>query len=327
VLVSSCSIPSDLFFGIITVPSNSSLVFADANISLHTSGMKVYGHVIAGSETCRLWSHLNITFHGSRPQPTAISDAFEWTKGAWVTGTLDLHGALYASTWSRIAADVRPGDSWIFLQEGVNWQPGQRVLITTTSYKDARDYHENEIFALKAVLRVSADSSMTAIQLDGAVRYRHYAGKEYQAEVALLSRNIVVQGSELDSEPSDTTPVSCTDNQIFSSYACGNKFLTGYGGHLMIMGEAATGRLSGVQLYRMGQTNVLGRYPIHFHQVGEGGARSFVQDSSIWHSFYRCVSVHGTNSSRVSRNVAHDVSGFCYYLEDGVVSAAESICR
>jgi hypothetical protein len=89
----------------------------------------------------------------------------------------------------------------------------------------------------------------------------------------------------------------------------------------------ATGRLSGVQLYRMGQTNVKGRYPIHFHQVGEGGFRSFVQDSSIWHSFYRCVSIHGTNSTRISRNVAHDVSGFCYYLEDGVVGAAAGVPR
>jgi hypothetical protein len=27
--------------------------------------------------------------------------------------------------------------------------------------------------------------------------------------------------------------------------------------------------------------------------------------------------VHGTSSSRVSRNVAYDVSGSAYYLEDG----------
>ena len=35
---------------------------------------------------------------------------------------------------------------------------------------------------------------------------------------------------------------------------------------------------------------------------------------------YRCISVHGTNSSLVSENVAYDVTGYCYYLEDGVES-------
>ena len=105
-------------------------------------------------------------------------------------------------------------------------------------------------------------------------------------------------------------------------------------------GPAAVGRISGLQLTRAGQTNVLGHYPIHFHFVGDGGPNSFVQvcravqvsslltsgldvctvcqDSSFWHSYYRCVSIHATNGTRLSRNVAHDITGYCYYLEDGV---------
>lgn len=43
-----------------------------------------------------------------------------------------------------------------------------------------------------------------------------------------------------------------------------------------------------------------------------------LQDSSFWHSYYRCVSIHATNGTRLSRNVAHDITGYCYYLEDGV---------
>ncbi len=35
-------------------------------------------------------------------------------------------------------------------------------------------------------------------------------------------------------------------------------------------------------------------------------------------SYFRAFTVHGTNSSRVSRNVAYNVEGFAYYLEDGV---------
>jgi hypothetical protein len=32
----------------------------------------------------------------------------------------------------------------------------------------------------------------------------------------------------------------------------------------------------------------------------------------------RCVVVHGTNDTLVSTNVAFDIIGHCYYLEDGV---------
>jgi hypothetical protein len=44
---------------------------------------------------------------------------------------------------------------------------------------------------------------------------------------------------------------------------------------------------------------------------------SFFEDCAVQHSFFRAYTVHGTSSSRVSRNVAYDVSGSAYYLEDG----------
>jgi hypothetical protein len=39
-----------------------------------------------------------------------------------------------------------------------------------------------------------------------------------------------------------------------------------FGGHLMVA-FGASGRFSGVQALRMGQRNVLGRYPFHFHNL------------------------------------------------------------
>jgi hypothetical protein len=78
------------------------------------------------------------------------------------------------------------------------------------------------------------------------------------------------------------------------------------------------GFIQGVELYRMGQTNILGRYPIHFHLLGDSCPTCFFRDSSVHRSYYRCISVHGTNNMTVSENVAYDVIGFCYYLEDGV---------
>ena len=68
----------------------------------------------------------------------------------------------------------------------------------------------------------------------------------------------------------------------------------------------------------MGQTNVLGRYPFHWHMLENGCEDCYFKDNSIHRSFYRCISIHGTHGTLVSENVAYDVSGYCYYLEDGV---------
>lgn len=107
---------------------------------------------------------------------------------------------------------------------------------------------------------------------------------------------------------------------------CANH-LTGYGAHVLATGSTAIMRLSGVELRRAGQTNRLGRYPLHFHLMGDATAglasgetepRASVRDCAVHRSYYRCVSVHGTHNALVSQTVAHDVIGHCYYLEDGI---------
>ena len=135
----------------------------------------------------------------------------------------------------------------------------------------------------------------TTIDVDQAFEHGHFAGTEYAAEVALLSRRIVVQGADADSGPED-----------------------GFGGQIRVMGGAA-GRFSGVLAYHMGQTNLIARYPFHYHMNGDIGLTgSHVSDCSIWEAYYRCIVVHGSHRALLARNVAFDVRGHCYYLEDGV---------
>lgn len=105
-----------------------------------------------------------------------------------------------------------------------------------------------------------------AILLDRAINFTHYGGSEYQAEVALLSRNKLIQGDKVHSEPTDINPYICRSADC-SNYPCVNSYLTGFGGHIMISGTNAVGKIAGVELYRMGQTNVLARYPFHLHLV------------------------------------------------------------
>lgn len=154
----------------------------------------------------------------------------------------------------------------------------------------------------------------------------YLARPEYQAEVGLLTRTIKVQGAEVDSTPRDTVPRSCqlydhngyeTSAFGYDQVACPDTYLTGYGGHI-IHREGGKGYVEGVELYRMGQTNFLGRYPIHYHVLANGCSDCYFRDSSVHESYYRCISIHGTHNLTVSENVAYDVTGYCYYLEDGV---------
>ena len=190
--------------------------------------------------------------------------------------------------------------------------------------RDSRDWHENEVLTID---RVEVINSLSVVHLTTPVQFNHIARQEYQGEVGLLTRTIKVQGAETDSVPTEINQDACTltrqdNNKETTAFGhkeiiCPNEYLDGYGGHIMIH-DNAKGRVEGVELNRMGQTNVLGRYPIHFHLLGDTCTDCYFKDSSVHESYYRCISIHATNGLLVSENVGYDITGYCYYLEDGV---------
>ena len=298
VLVCRCSLPSAvtqarLPFGHIHVPSTSELIFDDAPIALHVGGITVQGSLRAGAPTCRHNWPMNVTFHGEKQAVLAsgASASTGNTKGLVVSGsgTLDLHGRRFFPTWTRLRAAVWPTESRLELQDAVNWEVGQRILLVTSIWRDEED-NQNEVRRITAV-----SQDRRTLLLDAPVTHMHWAGEEYQTEVALLDRVLTLEGAEAD-----------------SSVATG-----GFGGHVMWTGSAV-GRVSGTRFYRMGQTNQLARYAVHMHLLGNGGASSYVSDSSVESSFYRCIVVHGTNQATVNENVCFDVIGHAIYMsEDG----------
>eukprot|EP01137_Pigoraptor_chileana_P015723 Opistho-2@5312 len=285
VLIRSCSISAGIVFKDIVIPATSALVFDDGDITLEAHNIVVYGKLQAGSPTCRLYSRIDIVLHGNKEEVLATHDV-KTSKGiVALGGTIDLHGKEYY-TWARLAKTTYPGDMQITLQEPVNWEAGQQIVVVTTIFRDY-ETDQNEVVTVAGV-----DAAGTTVALTQALAFVHYAGREYQAEVGLLSRRIRVLGNEADS------------------------VATSFGGHVMVA-QHGIGRFSGVAAVRMGQKNVLARYPFHFHVLG-ASPDSFVRDCAVVQSFFRCVVVHGTDNATVARNVAFDVQGHCYYLEDGV---------
>lgn len=309
--------------GYIIVPQSSELIFGENShgITVDAIGFDVQGVLRAGSDTCLIQTPITITLHGTRPVDAVTNPKLVTYKGIAVTGTISLHGKRYFRTWTRLAKAVSPGDSVLMLQHPVNWEPGQQIVLITTALKDSKEWHQNEVLVVKAVHPNPPSNVGSIVYLSGQAKYQHVANSGYQAEVGLLSRKIVIQGAANDSEPTDPDPLNCTgDRWIYGTYEqpCSNRALTGFGAHVIVH-EGGLAFVEGVELYRVGQTNVLGRYPMHFHLLGEC-PKCYFRYSSVHRSYYRCISIHGTNSSLVTENVGYDITGYCYYLEDGVES-------
>lgn len=60
-----------------------------------------------------------------------------------------------------------------------------------------------------------------------------------------------------------------------------------------------------------------GRYPVHFHLSGNVTG-SYVRGCAIHHTFNRAVTVHGVSGLLVEHNVANDVMGHAFFIEDGI---------
>jgi len=321
---------------------------ADTNlIELHTLGIKVDGALEAGSPTCRINGRIQITLHGTYDPPPSTSPNSDrhlatpkpdiHVKGIVVTDTIgarwDFHGKLYHPTWTRLAAPI-PGNDHaddttpnsrnhvLFLQDCVNWPQGGTIVVTTSRVKDTRSYDYNE----RAVI-TKDEGAVQCVSIGGTdygkvtlteplLHYHHAGEREYQCEVFLLTRNLVVRGNSY-SEPTDTTPLGCDPNYSgFTDAPCPDTFLTGFGGHTIVVGRSV-GRIRGVEFHRMGMTNVVGRYPVHFHYSTTGDV-SMVTDCSVHRSYYRAYTIHNTFGLQVMRNTAFDISGHAYYLESGV---------
>ena len=266
-LLSGCSIPANVILSRIEIVAGAKLVFNDQDISFSIGEISIAsgGSLHAGSETCRLYSKISIQFVGSKGASSPVVSTAT-SKGIISSGTLSLHGKQYNPTWTRLAVAAKAGDSTLVLQDPVNWEVGQRILVTTSSFFDCPTKyaqwcapckpwelsnnnakckiptyypHQNEVRTITAISSGGTYRGF-AIQLDSPLVYGHYAGLEYQSEVALLSRRINFAGEQTN------------DN---------------FGGHVMCQGSTALCQISGVAADNMGQLNVLGRYPFHAHLV------------------------------------------------------------
>ena len=223
----------------------------------------------------------------------------------------------------------------------VNWEVGDQIVVASSSY----DYTEEDVRVINAIAD-NGDGTST-LTLDTPLDHGHYgvievyggsaaagttpASQTYEidmcAEVALLSRNVKIQGLA-----SQDTDVNFGDraNAIFetrvragglsdaeASVAPDQQVANGVGGHIMIMPNSGQITVNGVQLDGMGQASQKGRYPIHWH-LGGDRPNDVLKNTSITNSNNRGVTIHGTSQLRIEGVVLHDVHGHGFFFEDAV---------
>ncbi len=213
-------------------------------------------------------------------------------------GRLELFGATPATVWTRLSANALAGATTLTLPSGAatGWNVGDEIAVATTSFVAG----DTELKTL------AAGTGATTLKLGTALAKPHWGTAEThtraavgaipaktwtlreQAEVANLTRSITIRGTADDNK----------------------------GAHMMFTADPGIIKVSGVELHTMGRMGEMGRYPIHWHMVGDAPGH-FLEKSVIRGSFNRCATVHGTNDVLLSGNVCYDHYGHGFFLENG----------
>ena len=111
-------------------------------------------------------------------------------------GSLDIHGKYVPVTWTHLASTASPGDTTIELKQPVTWTVGDHIALATTG--DRNSQKENEENYIDAI---SGDGR--TVTLRTPLKFQHISIEqtfgdkvvETRGEVALLTRNVLIQGT------------------------------------------------------------------------------------------------------------------------------------
>src|SRR5262249_45915192 len=200
-------------------------------------------------------------------------------------GRMDFHGAPLSRTWVKLGATARKGDKVVTLAEPVSgWKAGDRIIVTATADQySSGQKHPTE--TEERIVQAIGDAQLT---FSAPLEFEHQAEGFTSGEVANLSGSVVVESADPKGER----------------------------GHTMYHAHSA-GAISYAEFRHLGKKGHLGRYPLHYHLVGDTMHGSFVISASVWDSANRWLAIHGTNYLVVRDTVGYRSLGHGFFLEDG----------
>ncbi|XP_041373046.1 fibrocystin-L-like isoform X2 [Gigantopelta aegis] len=268
----------------------------------------ITGHLVIG------WPHepytgkASIVLRGSHTTPQYVVDdgPVLGSKFMAVFGGLDLHGKDVGVVWTRLATTALPGSRQITLADSVNWEAGDEIVITTTSYNA---WH-TETFSITGI-------SGKTLTLNETLKYKHIEFSEtlatsqtsysIAAEVGLLSRNIKIIGDDYD-----------------------RLFQESFGARVIVartsdetMSYSGVAKIQNVEFDRSGQEGFVApydaRYSLTFMDVMIDEDRmSYVRKNAFHNGFSPAIGSYSTNGLIIEENVIHHTVG------PGIVIHSES---
>ena len=85
----------------------------------------------------------------------------------------------------------------------------------------------------------------------------------------------------------------------------------------MAKGNYVKTYIADVELKYMGQAYQVNRHPVTFMEAEHLGG-SYVERVAIWEGFNRAIAVHTSNCMNLANNVAYNVMGHNFFLQDGI---------
>ncbi|XP_039709652.1 fibrocystin-L isoform X1 [Pteropus medius] len=308
------------------------LIFDEADIELQAENILITdgGILQIGTEASPFRHKAVITLHGHLRSPEL--PVYGAKTLAVREGILDLHGLPVPVIWTRLAHTAWAGEMTLILQEAVTWKPGDKIVIASTGHRHSQQENEK-----RTIASVSADG--INITLSNPLNYTHLGITvtlpdgtlfEARAEVGILTRNILIRGSD-NAEWNNKIP-ACPegfDTGEFATQTClQGKFgeeigSDQFGGCIMFHAPVpganmVTGRIEYVEVFHAGQAFRLGRYPIHWHLLGDLQFKSYVRGCAIHQTYNRAVTIHNTHHLLVERNIIYDIKGGAFFIEDGI---------
>ncbi|XP_033732108.1 cell surface hyaluronidase-like [Pecten maximus] len=192
------------------------------------------------------------------------------------------------------------------IDDVTSWDVGDSVVLTSTDFKWEQ--------AEEATVVPCLECKSHQLRIDLETKYTHWGeminNVDCRGEVAMLSRNIVLQGQVEDACPPENGNCDAYPYDTF-------------GAHMRIQPNFWSVHVQGVEIKHFGSQTELRRYPIHFHMSGDVDDQvrypnpPYVVNNSIHHTFARCLVVHATHGLQVKDNVCYDCLGHAFYIEDG----------
>ena len=264
--------------------------------TMKTDGIMIHGSgsmFQCGWNTSRFQGRLEIKLKTGVPMTMGGRDSYAGIM-SMENGQLILHGKNNGTKWTRLNANANAGSRRLRFVDAVNWNVGDNIAIGSSSF----NMWQSEVRRVTAI-----DRDRKGVTIHQPLRHFHRGvgyssgGKwiNLKSEVINLTRNIKI------TTDGNTSHLDRTQ----------------FGGHVMAM-TGGRAQIKAVHFDRMGQMGEMGRYPFHWHKVGNvASTNQYFNDNSITNSYQRCVTVHGTHGAKVINNVCYNHFGHGYFLEDG----------